>query len=279
MATSNSGAGAQQIPTTIPASMTIYGYYPNEPLAYAAVGVFAALCLTMIALNIRFKSWFMMVIPAASMMELIGFALRPFAALDVPKYVVSTLMILLAPTVFAMADYSLLSKMISKTKIEHPIFTAKRVKWVFLAGDICSFLVQVSGGGLTAITSNIPIAQTGAKILLAGLAISLCVFSFFLFMTAYIHYKMRNEMKGKWKFILYVLYFNMILLLIRSAYRIAEYGNMQYHNSVSVNEPLFYCLDVLEMFLLNLSWIPFHPGFWDMTDSEETKESKDVIEL
>ncbi len=47
-----------------------------------------------------------------------------------------------------------------KSGIEHPILKPSTVRWVFLAGDALSFLIQAGGGGLTAI-SNQTISQNG----------------------------------------------------------------------------------------------------------------------
>lgn len=89
----------------------IYGYEPSEAGAYISAAIFAVLFLAVLALNIRYKTWFFMVVPIASIMELIGFVLRPDSEYNVKRYIVSTLGILLAPTVFAMADYTLISRM------------------------------------------------------------------------------------------------------------------------------------------------------------------------
>ena len=112
---------------------------------------------------------------------------------------------------------------------------------------------------------------SGSKIILGGLCISLCVFVFFLFLTFYVHTRLlknQGQKKERWTIIFYLLYFDMILFIIRSAYRVAEFGNLEFHNSIATNETLFYTLDALEMAVLNLFWIPFHPGFWDMLDTE-----------
>ena len=37
-----------------------------------------------------------------------------------------------------------------KTNVIHPIFKPNIVRYVFLAGDIFSFIIQSSGGGLSA---------------------------------------------------------------------------------------------------------------------------------
>lgn len=92
-------------------SYNIYGYDPNEPMAYITMVVFIILFLIVTGMNIKYKTWWFMVIPIGSFMEFISFGFRPDSAYTVNKYVISTLGILLAPTVFAMADYSMLSKL------------------------------------------------------------------------------------------------------------------------------------------------------------------------
>jgi len=140
-----------------------------------------------------------------------------------------------------------------------------------LFADIASFFVQSAGGGFTA-SHDIAVAKTGSKILLGGLCLILAVFIFFICMLAYLHInllKRGTKFDNNVKVIIYVLYADMILLIIRSSYRVAEYGNLQYHNSISTNEHLFFGLDTVEMALVNLLWIPFHPGFWKMLENDK----------
>ena len=117
--------------------------------------------------------------------------------------------------------------------------------------------------------------------LLGGLCLSLTVFVFFLFVTFYVHMKLLRQKKeqGRWTVIFYLLYFDMILFIIRSSYRVAEFANLQFHNSISTNETLFYTLDALEMAILNVLWIPFHPGFWDMLDTESDNGDDNAMEI
>ena len=55
---------------TVPVSYeyNFYGYEPNKPLAYFGTAFFGVMCLAIMILNIKFKSWFFMVIPIASAM-------------------------------------------------------------------------------------------------------------------------------------------------------------------------------------------------------------------
>jgi len=71
-----------------------------------------------------------------------------------------------------------------------------------------------------------------------------------------------------------VLYCDMVLLIIRSVYRVIEFSQLQFHNPISTNETLFYCLDALPILMFNLLWIPFHPGIWGLFTPKSTKKSK-----
>ena len=169
-----------------------------------------------------------------------------------------------------------------------PFFSPKWVKYIFLVVDVVSFLVQTAGGGMrhecktlmcTGIMAvNSDTVEIGSRITLFGLSVSLAVFVFFLFLCIYLHIIISRQQKeganDKWKVIFYVLYFDMILLTIRSIYRVAEYATTSFHNSISLNESLFYGLDIVLMIVLLLVWIPFHPGLWDLVeeDNEKTQE-------
>jgi hypothetical protein len=91
--------------------LNYYGYEPNEPFAYFGAAFFGVCFFIVVVLNVRFKSWFSTVIPVASAMNVVGFALRPYSANSMGKYIVSVLCVLLSPKVFAMADYTMISSM------------------------------------------------------------------------------------------------------------------------------------------------------------------------
>jgi len=242
-----------------------YGYNPSKPGAIIAAALYGIFVLIISALNIRFKCWFMFLVPAAGLLELIGFCLRPIALYNEGKYVTSLVCIIVAPTVYATADYNMISKIMLKAGVYHPIFRPRIVRWMFLAIDIFSFFIQAGGGGLSA--DNDPTtSRIGAKMLLAGLSVALAVFVFFLLMLLYIYKQMGSRRDSqdfrKIRVIMFVLFFDMILLIIRSAYRVAEFADLEYRNAISTNEHLFYALDTAMMLTLNLLWIPFHPGFW-----------------
>ena len=105
---SNSTAITQIV---VPSEYNLFGYTPNAAAAYVCVALYAIPFIAISALNIKFKSWFMIPVCIGCLMEIIGFAIRPTSAYSVSQYVLTVLMVLLAPTIYAMSDYSFLSKM------------------------------------------------------------------------------------------------------------------------------------------------------------------------
>ena len=72
--------GNSTFPVYPPGSNNIFGYVPSETGAIIAGVLFGILFIIVLAITIRKKSWFLIVVPIASMMEVIGFALRPGSA-------------------------------------------------------------------------------------------------------------------------------------------------------------------------------------------------------
>ncbi len=88
-----------------------YDYEPNIPLAYVAAAFFAVCAVAVFILNYRSKMYFMTPLVIGSVMEVIGFLLRRPSEDHLGVFIISLLCILLAPTVFAITDYSLLARL------------------------------------------------------------------------------------------------------------------------------------------------------------------------
>ena len=119
-------------------------------------------------------------------------------------------------------------------------------------------------------------SPAGSRIILVGLAISLTIFLLFIGLALYVNYVAqqkikRNEIVGddmRWRRLVPVLFLNMLVLLIRSCYRCAEYSYSNFHNPISVNEKLFYGCDIALMMLILIVWIPMFPDFHGIKASD-----------
>jgi len=272
-----------------PVDLTFFGFKPNIPISIAAIVVFAILTLILLGLNVKFKAWFFMILPLAGAMETIGFLSHTYCIYhpnNEPSYILFMVPVLLAPTVFAAADYTLVSKLMMKSHIPKipPIFTPSVVRYLFLVVDLLAFCVQGLGGGLLA-SKSLSVVNTGRKIMLGGLCITLMIFVFFLFLTVYLHYRIirdshihtsKEDQDVRWKRILVVLYVDMILLITRAIYRLVEFSLPGYHNRISTDERYFYSLDTLLMIIIMILWMFYHPGFHGMIDSDNVTDVEDL---
>jgi len=267
---------------------SLYGYTPEETGAIVVSITFGLFAIITLFQNFKFKSYYFIFVPIASAMECVGFALRPHSEFHFSQYIVSTLLILLSPTIFAMAGFSLISKIVNEMKIQPKYINTKIIKYTLAAIYMICFLFQVLGCFLTANADDT--SSTGAGILISGLSLELIIFVLFIPLLVFLITKsIKTEKSPKNKILLGILLFDTILLIVRSSYRIAEYSNLEFYNPISRNEKLFYDLDAFEMLFLNILWIPFHPyriqqvlklkyGFGEAEElKENVNENFDVI--
>jgi len=257
-----------------------FGYFPDLNLAIVSFVLYLVVVITVTAITVRFKKWSFLILSGAGFADCIGWALRMGSTQDpnsLPLYIAMTLFILLPPTIAATVNYSLLSQVMIDNDIKHPLFTPKRVKWVFLGVDVSAFILQLFAGGAMAVQSMANIGRWG---IVAGLAISLLCFFFFLCLCVYIHIKAEKAVEGSrpyWHKIFIALYINMVMLVIRSVFRLAEFAP-GYHSAIALNEPLFYGLDALPILLVYATWIPLHPGFiFPRTKVADVKGDKNEV--
>ncbi|KAM9979302.1 hypothetical protein ACTFIY_008555 [Dictyostelium cf. discoideum] len=262
----------------LPKYPNLYGYEPSKGLSIAAIVCFSTVSLILIFLSIKFKKFYFLVAPGAGIVTVIGYAIRIKSAEDthvLGTYIATTLLILLPPTALAAVFlFAQLGKIMKRTGIQHPIFKPNVVKYLFLIVDIFSIIIQGAGGALLAQSADNPDLDKPAKgVMLTGLCIALCSFTLFFFLIIYLYINVLKvqEDDKKWRIIFIALFASGILIILRSIYRVAEYAG-GYHSAVMINEPLFYGLDTLPMFLLMCIWVPFHPGFVSLSKKKENKE-------
>ncbi|EGC29551.1 hypothetical protein DICPUDRAFT_95921 [Dictyostelium purpureum] len=278
----SSSSSSSSISSNTPKYPDLYGYEPSQGLSIAAIICFSLTTLILTFLSIKYKKWYFLVACVAGAVQTIGYGIRITSAENPHElgiYIATTLLILLPPTAFAAVFlFAQLGKIMKRTGIKHPIFRPNVVKFLFLGIDIFSIIVQSAGGALLAQTADNPKLDKPAKgVMLTGLCIALASFSLFFFLIIYLHIQVLKvqEDDKKWRIIFFGLYPSGILIILRSIYRVAEYAG-GYHSAVMLNEPLFYGLDALPMFLLMCIWIPFHPAFVNLSKKgSKDKENKD----
>lgn len=106
--------------TTIPQSYWgqygIWGNAPSEGLAIAALCIFIILAGILLFQIIKHRTWYLVPLVVACAMEIFSFAFRLHVSISgdyfsLFKYIAASTPLILAPTVVAMGDYALVSKM------------------------------------------------------------------------------------------------------------------------------------------------------------------------
>lgn len=106
----------------------------------------------------------------------------------------------------------------------------------------------------------------GKSVILTGLAVQIVFFSLFVVTTVMFHLRIKREPTTRsfsvtvpWLQFIYVLYFTSILILVRSVFRMIEYGMGQ--NSVLMqSEAYLLVFDGVLMLLVSVVFLWYHPG-------------------
>ncbi|KAB2570886.1 Protein RTM1 [Lasiodiplodia theobromae] len=184
----------------------------------------------------------------------------------VGPYVQQTLLLLVAPALFAASIYMGLGRIIFLTDGEaHSPIPGKWLTKIFVCGDVVSFVLQGAGGGIMA-SGTLEALEKGEHIVIGGLVVQIVFFSVFVAVGTIFHYKMRMvptptaaQQGLPWQAHMHTLYAASILILVRSLFRLVEYaqGNDGY---IVSHEVFLYIFDALLMFAAMAVFAWKHPS-------------------
>lgn len=184
-------------------------------------------------------------------------------------YIVQTLLILIAPALFAASMYMELGRIIRLT--DGAVHSVIRLRWltkIFVLGDVMSFLMQGSGGSLIA-SGKSSSTKKGEAMIIGGLGVQILFFGFFVIVSLIFNVRMDRTPTYKimgggraaaiWKKHLYTLYSGSLLILVRSLFRVVEYaqGNDGYLVS---HEVYLYVFDAALMSTTMVLFAVVHPS-------------------
>jgi hypothetical protein len=181
-------------------------------------------------------------------------------------YIMQSLLLLVAPALYAASIYMVLGRIIRRLDAEE--YAIIRTKWltkVFVIGDVISFFVQSGGAGIQA-TGNLDSFNLGKNIVIAGLIIQILIFGFFVVVTGLFHVRINRLPTGasvdsrlSWRKHMYAMYFCSALILLRNLIRVVEYaqGNDGY---IISNEWMLFVFDALLMFSVTVVYLVLHPS-------------------
>ncbi|KLU85831.1 hypothetical protein MAPG_04851 [Magnaporthiopsis poae ATCC 64411] len=261
----------------------LYRYVPDLPAAIASIAIFAILTALHFWRIARHRSYYFLAFAVGGIFEVIGYIGRALSHGDkysLGPFIMQSLLILLAPALFAASIYAILGRLIVALRADHlaPI-RPSRTTQLFVGGDVISFLLQMAGGGLQA-AGTLEFYHQGEKIILTGLFIQMAFFSFFIFNAVVFHTRLSGQppLSGiPWQRHLYVLYAVSVVILVRNLFRVVEY--LQGNGGYLVSHEVF--LYIFDMALMAVVMAIFLIWYVDdlSVDSRKTEEDGVLSEL
>jgi len=224
-----------------------------------------------------------------SPVEWVGYIGRALSSKENPNYtlgpyIMQTLLLLVAPALFAASIYMVLGRIILLADAEH--LSPIRRKWLtkaFVTGDVFSFCLQAAGGGIQAGGGNM--YKTGENIILAGLVLQIIFFGLFMVVSITFHTRIAKRptvasqgYHSIWSKQIWVLYAASLLILVRSAFRVVEYG-MGNAGYLLRHEVFLYVFDAVLMFLVMVIFNIFHPSVLNVQKSSKQRMMNDGLLL
>ena len=172
------------------------------------------------------------------LVEIVGYAARAFAHYNITStlpYAIQSLLIILAPILFAASAYMYLGRIILAVEANRfcPV-PIRFLTWIFVIGDIVCFSIQAGGGGSLAVAKTTSKVKLGEVIILAGLILQIVIFGLFLMVAGLFHYRLRKDNLTRgcnslpWQRFLLGLYLVSALIALRNVIRVIEYGMGSY---------------------------------------------------
>ena len=211
-----------------------YHYNPSLPAASIFAILFLLTSLVHIYQLIRSRTWYFTPLVVGGVMECIGYIGRILSSRQSPNwtlgpYIIQSVLILLAPILFAASVYMYLGRLMIATNTTS--LSPIRTKWltkIFVIGDVCCFLIQAIGGGLQSVKSLADTPEIAEGVILAGLVLQIIFFGIFCFVAVLVHRRMARkgvDEKGvAWRRMLLVLYTVSGLITLRNVFRVIEYA-------------------------------------------------------
>ncbi len=183
---------------------------------------------------------------------------------DIGPFIFQSILILVAPALFAATIYMTLGRLIRATNGAK--YSIVRVTWmtkIFVVGDVLSFFMQGAGGGIMA-SGDPDQLKLGERVILGALFLQILVFGLFVLASIIFHYRMRKQptlqsldSDLKWEKMLYVLYTVSAIIMIRNIFRVAEYAGGRDGALLRVEWPIY----VFDALLMALTMIVFYWGY------------------
>ncbi|KAL4886101.1 RTA1 like protein-domain-containing protein [Aspergillus karnatakaensis] len=254
-------------------SRYLWLYVPSMPASIIFIVMFSIASAFHIWKAGRTRAAFCIPFIIGGLLEVAGYATRAYCTdrtAELIPFIVQNILILLAPVLLAASIYMFLARLIISVGADrYSLIRVTRLTKVFVAGDIISFLVQGTGGGMAATEK---MADKSQGVVIGGLMVQIVVFGFFIITSTMFEVRMRrNPLAPEFAWVphLYPLYTVSALIMVRSVFRVIEYA-MGEDGYLLSNELPMYVFDAALMLAVMAIWGYWHPGVLreDMKDAQ-----------
>lgn len=245
----------------------LYHYTPTLPAAIIVAALFGLFTLLHFIRMLRQRAKYFPPFVVGLLFETVGYAGRAWSHYDplaLGPYIIQSILILVAPALFAASLYMVLGRIIALVQGQrHTIIPLRFLTKIFVAGDCLSFLIQMTGGGIQA-GGTLQLLHLGEDLIVVGLFLQIFMFGFFVLTAAifdvrFTRYSAQELTSIQWRRHLIVLYSCSGIILVRSIFRVIEYlmGNDGW---ILQHEIMLYMFDALLMLSVALLVYIKHPG-------------------
>ncbi|PKX95400.1 RTA1 domain-containing protein [Aspergillus novofumigatus IBT 16806] len=238
----------------------LYRYVPSIPAAAIMAADFGLLATGYLYRIVKHRAYFFVPFIIGLLFETAGYIARIFSRFDptaLGPYIIQTMLILVAPPLFAASIYMTLGRVIPELDAEPASLI--QVRWlakIFVVGDVISFLCSAEGAGYMA-AGTLDAMKNGEHIVIAGLAIQLLWFGFFIVVASLFHWRVVRHPKD-----LLGDSPACVLILVRTIFRVVEF--------------LLYVFDAVLMGLTGIVLGLVFPGSFV---SQQSRRAEDAVPL
>lgn len=188
--------------------------------------------------------------------EAVGYVARAISASNkqaLIPFVIQSVLLLVAPALYAGSIYMLFGRLLRAMECQKLMLVSSRFgSAIFVTGDVFSFLLQSSGGGLMAKEDG---RKTGTRLVIAGLIVQVVFFGFFIInelrfsVRAYPVCPFFKQLTRKWLYFNWALLISSVLIMVRSIVRLIEFVE-GFDGFIISHEVFIFVFDALPMFLV-----------------------------
>ncbi|KAH6972465.1 RTA1 like protein-domain-containing protein [Ilyonectria sp. MPI-CAGE-AT-0026] len=211
----------------------LWKYVPSVAAAAVFCAVFFIAATAHVWRTWKRRAWFCIPFVIGGYMQSIGYAFRAAAhgsTDDLILFAMQQIAILLAPILLAVSICMALGQLIRNVHGDnHWIMSVNWVTGTIILGNTVSLVLQASATGITITGEN---TKPGQSMVIAGLGFQIFMFGLFLLTAVLFHHKMLHDPRAgsvpeslKWKRDLWILHGLSVLVIARSAFRIAEFAS------------------------------------------------------